>query len=256
MAYSLGVVVAVVPPDWLPGCGLCSQHSCSQMHANVTSPRHHPAQQSTFASSSSLSTRFCLHFSVLILFVDMLLIGLLHYECTAFFTRLLTSRLPSFLFGAPLPCRPGDLLSTEDKLKWSSKHRTVSPVLCAGQCVFPLQNDRQRWPFSGSSCISWWWWWWCLLFFYFSIADQRGRHFVDKTAVHRHRHSTQLTVIGLIDVGWDGQCTRPYRRWTTAITSTTLLLLTLCFPVRGSNEPYPCTTHQLADIATVHGSAW
>lgn len=25
-------------------------------------------------------------------------------------------------------------------------------------------------------------------------------------------HSTQLTVIGLIDVGWDGQCTRPYRR--------------------------------------------
>lgn len=103
MAYSLGVVVAVVPPDWLPGCGLCSQHSCSQMHANVTSPRHHPAQQSTFASSSSSpSTRFCLHFSVLILFVDMLLIGLLHYECTAFFTRLLTSRLPSFLFGAPL----------------------------------------------------------------------------------------------------------------------------------------------------------
>ncbi len=50
---------------------------------------------------------------MLILFVDMLLIGLLHYE------SLRAPPLPDFhlfLFGAPLVCRPGDLLNTEDML--------------------------------------------------------------------------------------------------------------------------------------------
>lgn len=78
MAYSLEAVavLAMLFGDFGDGCGLCSQHHCPQTHANanVTSPRHRGEH-----SSSPASTPFRLHFAVLILiFVDMLLIGLLH----------------------------------------------------------------------------------------------------------------------------------------------------------------------------------
>lgn len=132
------------------------------MHANVTSPRHHHRpEESTFSFSSSLpSTCFRLHLGVLILlFVDMLLIGLLHYESLCPPLHWPSSiYLCLSLCCAHLLCRhPGDgLLNTTENMSWTENCSQHHSRKLYSVHYWPLHSlwhalvKREGWSFSGS----------------------------------------------------------------------------------------------------------
>lgn len=170
------------------------------MHANVTSPRHHhPAEHFSFF--------FTEHFAVLILiFVDMLLIGLLHYEslCLPISTaRFLSISFFHFCFAVPILFVITLEMVFSMKI-WAELRSAVSTSVLqsqytTGHCAFFLSDVLAEKDVFLVRVV---------------YLSHWNRHFVNKASV------------------------RPYRRWATVITNSTSTSLFMYLFEWGANGPY------------------